>query len=101
MLVVGSAVLAMVVLMALNFRQTLACIELIEHNRIQAPKPNPIFVTRHSKQFMDFVLLGKYRSSSDVEVLRSFGRLRAIICIQLAIFGAVFVYVILTFWRGH
>jgi hypothetical protein len=94
MLLVYSAVLAMVVLLVLFYRQMLICIDLIEQGRVRAPKPNPILFNRDTKEFMDFVFTGKYRSSSDTSVLRSFGLLRAVISAQLLIFAVLFVYVV-------
>jgi hypothetical protein len=94
MLFVFCATLVMLALMVLFFRQMLVCIDLIERGRIRAPMPNPVLFTRETKTFVDFVLLGKYRSSSDAEVLRSFGLLRAVLYTQLLTFVALFVYVI-------
>jgi hypothetical protein len=91
---VYSAVLVTLLLMVLSFRQMLVCIDLIDRRRIRAPNPNPILFTRDTKAFFDFVLLGKYRSSSDAAVLRSFGLLRAVLFAQLLIVAAMLVYVI-------
>jgi hypothetical protein len=91
---VYSAVLVMLLLMVLSFRQMLVCIDLIERGRIRAPKPNPILFTRDTKAFLDFVLLGRYRSSPDAAVVRSFGSMRAVLFAQLLAFVAMFVYVI-------
>jgi hypothetical protein len=41
------------------------------------------------------VLLGKYRTSSDADALRAFGRFRALLVAQLLTFVAVLGYVIL------
>jgi hypothetical protein len=61
---------------------------------LESAKPNPILFGRDTKEFIDFVLIGRYRASSDAVVLRAFGLLRAVIFAQLTTFVALFVYAI-------
>jgi hypothetical protein len=92
---VYSAVAAEIVLLALYYRQLLICVDLIEQGRVQAPRPDLFLFNRATKQFLDFVIKGKYRSSSDATVLRSYGRLRATLLAQMLLFVTVFICVLL------
>jgi hypothetical protein len=82
------------VLIVLVQRALLRCLDHIERGQIQAPNPIPLFFTRETRKFFDFVLLGRYRTSSDAAVLRSFGIMRALLVAQLLLFVSIGVYLV-------
>ena len=78
------------------YRQFLICADLVERGRIAAPAPSPILLNRATKQFLDFVLKGKFRSAKDREVVRAFSRLRVLLVVKFSVLlGAVLASLLL------
>lgn len=94
MIFVCLAVAVGLILLVLVQRELLACADLIERGLIHAPKPTPFLWSRNTKEFLDFVIKGRYRSSSEASVLRSFGCLRVLIFTQALLFAVTLCYVL-------
>jgi hypothetical protein len=94
MIFVCLAVAAGLILMVLVQRELLVCADLIERGLINAPKPTPFIWSRNTKEFLDFVIKGRYRSSSDASIRRPFGLLRALIFTHVLLFAVTLCYVL-------
>lgn len=68
------------------------CSDLVTRGKVDATVPNPFIRDQATRQFMDFVLRGKYRISKDSAVLRTFTTLRVILIANVIIMVAGVVF---------